>query len=716
MEDKANVWKPLDTGKWTKTQWVAGYLSDCGIDPYFIWADLTGFTYFAFDADDSTRIPFILELTGEARAFCKHVHEAKWHWIAIPPLYLEPARGLEKTRYCTAHVTCECFRRLGELGNRVKRFALQLPVDTGPTEDEAEPEAFSTPRPSPSPDEAPPKVVIGLIDDGLPVAHERVRGWRGDPASSRVRYCWTQDGTTLGVPCSVAGVDYGRELSQQQIDEAIRRSTRAGLIDEDVVYRGLGLWNCRRYATHGAAVMDLACGEDPARSPAQAPDIICVELPRRTTADTSGASLAVHVLDALRYILDRADRLAGSADAPPPQVVVNLSYGYFAGPHDGSSILESAIDELIEQRGQVAPFAVVLPAGNCYLSRCHGRHRLEPGASGEFAWHILPDDATPSFVEIWPSAADAQLQIEIVGPEGISPEERSSGTIGEGQIQGWMRGEDPVCTVIHLGRVASGDGKMVLVCVAPTVAGANCPTVAPSGVWTIRVSNAGARPIQVDAWIQRDDAVSGYRPRGRQSRFVDGKYERFDLRGQAVEHDNDSYIKRDGTLNAIATGEHTVVVGGYRDSDGAVAAYSAGGDDDAGNPAAKAVGSGRDRAVRGPDALAMSERSPGRPGVLVAGSRSGGSKLALTGTSVAAPQVTRLIAAMMGRGEYRDRHDVAAEAGRQDPLSISKYEPPPGVPPAKPTPKRGGRGRLKPFRKDDERAIGPPPVGEGASG
>jgi hypothetical protein len=679
MEEEANDWRPFVTGKWTGAAWISEYRSYCEIDPYFIWADLTNFAF--FDSDPKLS-PVILELNPDlAPSFFEQARN--WPWIKIPSLYFEPTKGVESSRFCTAMLSPEALNNLAELSKFVKRFALGLPLAT-----DAEPESGADPESSGSEqlDGKPgPKVVVAVIDDGLAPAHERFRGWHGDVSSSRVRWCWNQDGPDE-VPPGKAGFVYGREISKQQIDDAVRRSTHVGLIDEDEVYRRLGYGHCSRYATHGAHVMDLACGEDPREGSDVLPDIVCVQLPRRTTADTSGASLGVHVLNGLRYILSRADRLA---EAPPP-VVVNLSYGNFAGPHDGSSILEQAIDELIELRQEVARFAVVLPAGNGRLSRCHGRSaELVQDATAEFAWRVLPDDATPSFLEIWAASKDegVKMAIQVWTPWGnLSP------WIDEGRVESWYLGDDPVCTVVNLGHVATGDRKMVLVCVAPTTTFHPTANVAPAGVWQIRVKNAASEPLVVDAWIQRDDTVQGFRPRGRQSCFEDPCYERFDDAGRVVEEDNASYIKRDGTLNAIASGEKTVVVGGYRESDGSVAIYSSGGDD-----------TGR---VRPPDALAVSERSPARPGVLAAGARSGGAKLALTGTSVAAPQVTRMIAEWMLAGEYPEPR-VADQARIEDPGPEGKpKEPAPGDRAPKPPPKRGGGGRLK-SRLDQEHESNP---------
>jgi hypothetical protein len=68
-------------------------------------------------------------------------------------------------------------------------------------------------------------------------------------------------------------------------------------------------------------------------------------------------------------------------------------------------------------------------------------------------------------------------------------------------------------------------------------------------------------------------------------------------------------------------------------------------------------------------------------GVLAAGTRTG-SVCAMDGTSVAAPQITRLIAALMTAGMASDRAAVQAIAAGVDPA--------PPLPP-----RRGGAGRIE---------------------
>ena len=90
-------------------------------------------------------------------------------------------------------------------------------------------------------------------------------------------------------------------------------------------------------------------------------DIVAVQLDWNTVLDTSGGSMNVHIMDALMYILSRCDTQA--------KVAVNISWGTLAGPHDGSSVLEAAMDELIALAR--ARCEIVVPAGNSYQSRTH---------------------------------------------------------------------------------------------------------------------------------------------------------------------------------------------------------------------------------------------------------------------------------------------------------------------------------------------------------
>ena len=133
---------------------------------------------------------------------------------------------------------------------------------------------------------------------------------------------------------------------------------------------------------------------------------------------------------------------------------------------------------------------------------------------------------------------------------------------------------------------------------------------------------------------------------------IDDRYQRFDeISGREVEVDNESTIKRDGSINAIATGSRTIVAGGYVRKENRVVKYSSGGPISPASGAVKAVNRQEpdDLERTGPDALARSDESYVHQGILAAGTRSG-SVVVMNGTSVAAPQIARQIAKVRGEG------------------------------------------------------------------
>lgn len=621
-------------------------------DPYFHWAKATNYAYY-LEGKLPKQFPVILELYKTAREFAGGDGKTppQWkNWMTIPAVYAKPPPGLEDTHYCTASVTETFLDHLDDesLKAAVKRVGIGLPTESMASTKSA---VLASPPGSPKAG----TVVTAVIDDALAFAHGR---FQSKNVGTRIEFLWNQDGTANDVP----GFGYGNELSKQAIDRLIRHAAMsANTLDEDHVYRlaryvdfgraGHKPLTWRR--THGTHVMDLAAGYDADDAPDNRP-IIGVQLPVATTADTSGRSLAVHVLDGVRYVLDRADLLRQKG--PDLPVVVNLSYGLIAGPHDGSSILECALDELIALREKRAPLRIVLPSGNSRQSRCHARIALNNKEPQTLKWRILPDDATPSYLEVWLPRRESgqEIKLFVKSPTG----ETHTDPIIQGSTFEWRRNNQVLGQVIYLDTPSDDKGRtLALIALAPTATNNPGREVTPSGVWEITLRNEGP-PADIEAWIQRDDTPYGYPRRGRQSRFEDPKYERHDYRSREVVEDNEeSYVKRDGTINAIATGARTTIVAGFRRNDGESAKYSGGG-----KPKAKSGTS--------PDALAVSDDSVACHGVLAAGARSG-SLVAMNGTSVAAPQVTRWIADEMAKwtpgGELRKVEDEANDSEKRHP-------------------------------------------------
>ncbi|MDN7177212.1 hypothetical protein M0D69_04140 [Caballeronia sp. SEWSISQ10-4 2] len=599
-------------------------------DPYLVWADATGWV--DLGGVPQGRFPIAIELAKSgktAQELSLLIKTNGWEeWIWMSSLYRHPPEGLEQTRFCTAHVTREFFVHLHtDLFGLIERFTLGLPIVTGG------PARTDQIVPDPAP-LAPAqsrgdlgKVVIGVCDDGIAFAHQHFHEDR-EGRKTRVECFWNQDDASN----STAGLGYGRELLKSDIDSLMDAARRGDTVDEEAVYRQANYTAVARRWAHGTAVMDLACGVHPLRPPRPRQELefarpmigVQFRLPGRTMRDTSGLWLEVQALDAIRYIVARAHDIAGS----DCHALVNLSYGYIAGPHDGSSMLECAMDELID----TGACSIIIPAGNSNLARCHRTRFIDSGKEDSMRWRVPPDCVTPGFVEIWlgTEQGDPQVQVKIEPPGG-----EASPWISLDNVAKLTRDGDTLCTVVHLGRGAKGDACMILVALAPTVTRDGKRKVAPPGNWIIWLKNTASPGLTVNAWVQRNETPDGFPLRGRQSRFDDDAYPRFDRFTAEQDYDGNtpSWIRRENTINSIATGRGPAVIGGWRQSDGATAPYSATGID--------VVSAAPQRA--GPDASAVSERSIVRAGVIAAGTRSG-SAIPFEGTSAAAPQVVRMLA------------------------------------------------------------------------
>jgi hypothetical protein len=470
-------------------------------------------------------------------------------------------------------------------------------------------------------------VITAVIDDHVNVFHDRFAGPRG----TRVDCAWFQDGPFGG------DVAFGREFAKPEIDRL--RASGAG---EDAILRRTGLVEMAApganplalRASHGTHVLDLAAGAEAA---AADPNwrIVAVSLPSLVTFDTSGATLGTFFLLALQYVLRRAREIAEACGCPATTLVVNCSYGISGGPHDGTHFIERTIDKLVaEAEPAFDGIHVVLPAGNGNLDRGHAV--AETDAKGErrldlaLPWRIQPADQTASYLEIWlpPGASDVSLEVRPPGELAALPGIRSGGAMLLSADGTAAPGQ--VLARVHRARV--GERERILLAVAPTERPGSAVQAAPSGVWEVAVGATVTGTARIEAWIQRDISPIGSRVQGRQSYFDDPRHARFGPGGRRVTDDSavpPGVVRHRGTLNGIATGPRTQVVAGYPG-------------DLLGIDAAAYSGTGRPDGPC-PDLAAPSDRSRVSRGVLGAGTMSG-ARLALNGTSVAAPAVARAIA------------------------------------------------------------------------
>ncbi|MFN7642946.1 MAG: hypothetical protein ACK5PW_07655 [Burkholderiales bacterium] len=686
------------------------------VDPFLAWAAERGLV------DEDAWFPLLIQLVDTtARDFALEVNKAPlsaggqpFAWI--PPWYLRPGPNLGPTRFVAAWVTADFFRVLSVDGSYVARHVDRF--EFGLTDSPPPPEALrllDNQVPLNEPPAAPfagideadlvarwDEAVLGIVDDGIAFVQSRFLGRDGKP---RIRAFWDQR-VPVEVPSFApkAPITHGIERDGDEILELMDRHRHAGLVDEDELYEAAGQGQTGGRARHGTHVLDVAAGLDPGS--AAAPAIVAVQLPSQIAADASGALLAPHVFDGVRYIVDRADRHAASVTAGPGSpgplpVVVNLSYGLLGGPHDGSSVLECALADLVRARegdfdptrpedgsqptqaARSYPLSIVIAAGNAAQDRCHATFVATPGETRTLKWRIPPDSRTSSYLEVWlghakPDATGAVVRLRLVPPV---PTVGDVHEVGPGECahlhdDTWSTNAPSsdrslVASVSYISESPGGNAKgwpksyyndrdMILAAVAPTDGFDTDRAWAPAGVWTVELINSGDDDIEVHAWIRRNDSPFGSRTGGRQSWFEDEDYRVFDDEGRLVQHDDPASstpVRRSTTLNGIATGRNALVVGAQRDKDRIAAPYTAHGPV---VPAAAAAAPWR----QGPDLLAPADRSAARRGVPGAGTRSG-SVVFLNGTSVAAPSFARRMVEQFAGGKAKstlDAYTAAAEA------------------------------------------------------
>lgn len=399
---------------------------------------------------------------------------------------------------------------------------------------------------------------LELVDDLLPLLSDL-----------KLSKYWTPPFAPIPGVVVSQPINYGRQLTPAKIDSLLREF---GDATEAEIYAACEYDDLTSATSHGAHILSTATGwpylaapvsdPPPERDAASNVDVIFVQLPATTVADTSGNSLGGYVNDALEYILART--------ADDSRVVVNLSYGCYAGPHDGSSLIEKAMDAAIErgkQRTGSKGFDVVVAAGNSFQAGCHAMLKLKANKRQTLRWAIQPDDETWSFVEIWYRDSET-VNVSITPPFATQP----LGPAEMNSVLAFGDHDTPLCTIVHSGNASERNGKinrMALIAVAPTRSRDGRRATAPYGVWTIGLKSAS--DVKVDAWIERDDPILVQAMERRQSVFV-------------TKPQDDDFVDKDyiytgvtkyQTINGIATGEKTIPVGSIVGETGRPSRYSA---------------------------------------------------------------------------------------------------------------------------------------------
>ncbi|MEO1088531.1 MAG: S8 family serine peptidase, partial [Acidobacteriota bacterium] len=279
------------------------------------------------------------------------------------------------------------------------------------------------------------------------------------------------------------------EYSQEEINRALDAPEPGELVRHGHDPSLLPIVN-RARLTHGTRVTDIAAGASPDDSSpsgvAPAADLVFVA--NNTQSEALGDS--ANTLDAIAYIFALADALGKPA-------VVNVSQGDHIGPHDGTSLLELGIDQLLERPGR----SVVKSAGNSAGRGAHASGRVKPGEVERVELLISAEDRSPDTVDIWFSDRDS-IAISIVTPSGDVSE-----TVlpGETRLLELREGNSVFIDSV-LGDPGNGSNRLYLQ-LSPGAA-----EHIESGTWTLQLEGLAVEDGFFDAWIERGTRTPQFLP------------------------------------------------------------------------------------------------------------------------------------------------------------------------------------------------------------
>ncbi len=384
---------------------------------------------------------------------------------------------------------------------------------------------------------------------------------------------------------------YGREFRREEIDAALQTTDPYGSLG----YAPPFDFQMGTQGTHGTHVMDIAAGNgNGSGQPGVAPnaDLIFVDVAGHADLPANGPEVVnTSFGDSTRLLESIAYIFDKAGDRP---CVINVSLGTNGGPHDGTTLVERGIDRLV----RAAPNrAVVIAAGNSHEDETHTAGQVPDGSSVDLSWEIPSNDTSHNEMEIWFSGED-EISVELLLPNGTS-----LGTVSPGNSASGNVGEEVAVFIANRQTDPNNQDNVIGLFLESGVG-------LPPGEWTVRLHGDRVRHGGYHAWIERDNRAP--------SRFS---------RGASPTH----------TIGSVSCGQDSIAVGSY-DAHKAT------------TPISWFSSAGPTRDGRQKPELS----APGHA-VLAARSRTLTGVTRKSGTSMAAPAVTGIIALVYAQALYRGR-------------------------------------------------------------
>lgn len=240
-------------------------------------------------------------------------------------------------------------------------------------------------------------ILIAVLDSGIDYTHPEFRNPDG---TTRILAIWDQTGT--GNPPE--GFDLGTEYSREEINEALTGGNKS--VSEGADRRsladnmGAGIQlPIRDLSGHGTAVAVIAAGSSGVAPQAQ---LLIVKL------GNSAPDFFPKTTE-LMMAVEYAYRKALEVQMP---LVINLSFGTVYGPHNGTGLLETYLDEMMGRWKSV----IVVGTGNEGNAAGHVHSTLREGTDEVIPFSVATGEPGLN-VQLWKSYTD-QFEIYLQAPDG----------------------------------------------------------------------------------------------------------------------------------------------------------------------------------------------------------------------------------------------------------------------------------------------------------
>ncbi len=343
-------------------------------------------------------------------------------------------------------------------------------------------------------------VIVGIIDSGFDYRHHAFRFASG---GSRVLSIWDQSLTVRarrpGDPFQeTAPPEFptlGVEYTQAQINQALQSSKAFDIVrvaDDELAHgthvAGIAAGDGSQAGTKSG---ESCTGADTYVGVAPRADIIFV----RYQSTTFALGRSQELVDAINYIFTRAKQQNSGAGKP---CVINISMGDNLGPHDGTSLVEQAIDMMLAVAwGR----AIVKSAGNEGDAKHHALAGVPLPGSRTITFDMPANVTNRQYMECWYDGTQ-RLDVRLFAPgtpAPVSPVVRTGDPALPWVVNQTAPTEQQVTVTITnaLNDPENNDNSILLEFVPPASGSL------PNGEWRIEFTNAGAAAVDIHCWLER---------------------------------------------------------------------------------------------------------------------------------------------------------------------------------------------------------------------